>query len=198
MSNFPCSLTRNMENLLFIAYSDERWLYYQFSLPHLYVSLQKVCENVLFGLWSERVKISPISQISPVKPTRHEHVLGWSPWYWQLPPFWQGFFAQCTTTGSEKKKDRWRNRSKLLGPDVKTIYDRTVHNISNCTQYEHSAFQVLPKQYSQLKPTRAEFSTWMELCIVWPSTWLELDRLLAWIWSSSNFRPTLAKLFCYC
>ena len=24
---------------LFIAYSDERWLYYQFSLPHLYISV---------------------------------------------------------------------------------------------------------------------------------------------------------------
>ena len=42
--NFPCSLARNitshsMENWAFIAYSDERWLYYQFSLPHFYISL---------------------------------------------------------------------------------------------------------------------------------------------------------------
>ena len=40
---------------LFITYSDERWLYFQFSLPHLYISLQKGWENVLFELWSERV-----------------------------------------------------------------------------------------------------------------------------------------------
>ena len=44
ISNFPCSLTRNitppsMEKLLFTAYSDERWLRYQFSLPHSYNSL---------------------------------------------------------------------------------------------------------------------------------------------------------------
>ena len=44
ISNFPCSLTRNMTShsmkncLLFIAYSDER-LYHQFSLPHLYITL---------------------------------------------------------------------------------------------------------------------------------------------------------------
>ena len=41
---------------LFIAYSDERWSCYQFSLPHLYISLLKGWENVLFELWSERVK----------------------------------------------------------------------------------------------------------------------------------------------
>ena len=47
-----CSLTRNItshsiKNLALIAYSDERWLYYQFSLPHLYTGW----ENVLFELW---------------------------------------------------------------------------------------------------------------------------------------------------
>ena len=39
----------------FIAYSDERWLQYQFSLPHLYISLLEGWENVLFRLESERV-----------------------------------------------------------------------------------------------------------------------------------------------
>ena len=37
---------------LFIAYSDERWFYYQFSLPHLYISLWEGWENVLFELGS--------------------------------------------------------------------------------------------------------------------------------------------------
>ena len=42
---------------LFIAYSDERWLYYQFSLPHSYISLEKVGRMYLLilrvkGLWS--------------------------------------------------------------------------------------------------------------------------------------------------
>ena len=72
-----------------------------------------------------------------------------------------------------------------------------------------------PPNSSQLEPSFQ--LSWMELVIVWPPTWLELARVgsswieLAWIWSSSNFRPTrakfstvwppqptLAKLFCYC
>ena len=40
---------------LFVAYADKRWLYYQFSLPHLYISLYQVGECV-FELGSERVK----------------------------------------------------------------------------------------------------------------------------------------------
>ena len=39
---------------LFIAYSDERWLHYQFSLPNPYISLEEGWENVLFELGSER------------------------------------------------------------------------------------------------------------------------------------------------
>ena len=49
--NFPCSLNQNeyyiTQYWLFIAYSDERWLYYQFSLPHPYISLQEGWENVV-------------------------------------------------------------------------------------------------------------------------------------------------------
>ena len=33
---------------LFITHSDERWLHYQFSLPHLYIFSLKGSENVLF------------------------------------------------------------------------------------------------------------------------------------------------------
>ena len=40
---------------LFIAYSDERWLYYKFSLPHSYNCSLKGCENALFELRSESV-----------------------------------------------------------------------------------------------------------------------------------------------
>ena len=58
MSNFPsCSLTTNttshsMKNLLafHIAFSDERWLCYQLSLPPLYISLQKVGRMYFFNL----------------------------------------------------------------------------------------------------------------------------------------------------
>ena len=41
---------------LFIAYSDEKWLYYKFSLHHSYNRFLKGWENTLFGLRSERVK----------------------------------------------------------------------------------------------------------------------------------------------
>ena len=41
--SLPCSLTKTLHHTvrrtwLFIAYSDERWLYCQFSPPHLYIS----------------------------------------------------------------------------------------------------------------------------------------------------------------
>ena len=46
---------------LFIAYSDERWLHYQFLLLHLHTFSLKCSENVLFELRSERVdRIIPI------------------------------------------------------------------------------------------------------------------------------------------
>ena len=41
---------------LFIAYSDEKWLYYKFSLHHSYTRFLKGWENTLFELRSERVK----------------------------------------------------------------------------------------------------------------------------------------------
>ena len=46
ISNFTCSLARNItphslwRTWLFIAYSEERWLYYRFSPPYLYISLK--------------------------------------------------------------------------------------------------------------------------------------------------------------
>ena len=42
---------------LFKAYSDERWLYYKFSLHHAYNCFLKGWENTLFELRSERVNI---------------------------------------------------------------------------------------------------------------------------------------------
>ena len=65
MSNFSCSLARNIihtvgRTQLFIADSDERRLYYQFSLPHWYISLWKVVRmyflNWLFSR-SRQVKV---------------------------------------------------------------------------------------------------------------------------------------------
>ena len=52
--SFPCILTRSitshsMNKLVFITYSYERWLYYQFSLSRLYIL--KGWENVRFWSW---------------------------------------------------------------------------------------------------------------------------------------------------
>ena len=41
----------------FIAYSDEKWLYYKFSLHHSYNRFLKGWENTLFELRSERVNL---------------------------------------------------------------------------------------------------------------------------------------------
>ena len=63
-------------------------------------------------------------------------------------------------------------------------------------------------------PTQANFTTSMELGIVWPPTWLELARVgSSWLEfdqaqifaqlepvfpTFGQLKPTLAKLFCYC
>ena len=61
MLNFPCSLTRNitphsMKNLFLIAYSDERWLYHQFSQPHFIHFSFKGWGNVHFSLGMKELK----------------------------------------------------------------------------------------------------------------------------------------------
>ena len=45
---------------LFIAYSDEKWLYYKFSLHHSYNRFLKGWENTLFELRSERVNCTKL------------------------------------------------------------------------------------------------------------------------------------------
>ena len=42
---------------LFIAYSDERWLYYQFLVPHLYIFFLRGWENALIELGTEGVPL---------------------------------------------------------------------------------------------------------------------------------------------
>ena len=54
---------------LFIAYSDEKWLYYKFSLHHSYNRFLKGWENTLFELRSERVNKSN----KHTHPNRHQH-----------------------------------------------------------------------------------------------------------------------------
>ena len=50
---------------LFIAYSDEKWLYYKFSLHHSYNRFLKGWENTLFELRGERVKeCSPLTVLN--------------------------------------------------------------------------------------------------------------------------------------
>ena len=55
---------------LFIAYSDEKWLYYKFSLHHSYNRFLKGWENTLFELRSERVDpFTPKSDQFQISPT---------------------------------------------------------------------------------------------------------------------------------
>ena len=44
-----------MDNLIFIAYSDGSWLYYQYSTSLIHFPLEG-WENILFIFWSERIK----------------------------------------------------------------------------------------------------------------------------------------------
>ena len=44
---------------LFMAYSDERWLYYQFSQPHIYISLIRVGRMYFLNLGVRGLNISP-------------------------------------------------------------------------------------------------------------------------------------------
>ena len=66
---------------LFIAYSGERWLYYKFLLPHLYIFSLRGWENVLFELRSERVNgnfAKLYDQSCGVTLILSRAVLGWS------------------------------------------------------------------------------------------------------------------------
>ena len=76
---------------VFIACSDDRWLYYQFSLLHLYIFFLKGWETVLFELGSERVVVSdwtfwlvslsyvgPLHWLNCVSPSLSAYVIGWT------------------------------------------------------------------------------------------------------------------------
>ena len=56
---------------LFIAYSDEKWLYYELSLHHSYNRFLKGWENTLFELRSERVNTFDLGKRSNSKYTIH-------------------------------------------------------------------------------------------------------------------------------
>ena len=69
---------------LFIAYSDEKWLHYKFSLHHSYNRFLKGWENTLFELRSERVK------------TGYEN----SPWVWHFVPVSQRIWIPRSISAS--------------------------------------------------------------------------------------------------
>ena len=61
---------------LFIAYSDEKWLYYKFSLHHSYNRFLKGWENTLFELRSERVNpFTPKSDHCQIFPAASPEIL---------------------------------------------------------------------------------------------------------------------------
>ena len=70
---------------LFIAYSDEKWLYYKFSLHYSYNRFLKGWENTLFELRSERVnpftpKGDQFKNISPAASPDILHHTVWRTW----------------------------------------------------------------------------------------------------------------------
>ena len=108
-------------------------------------------------------------------------------------------------------------RNVVLAQLVRHSAKRTVTRTPSLASQNWSVGNILAKRSSQLKPTRATFTTSMELVIVWPSTWLALARvgssclefdqgqMFAQLEPSfspfghlSQLKPTLAKLFCYC
>ena len=57
----PETILHSMKNWAFIAYSDEIWLYYQFSLPHLHISLSKVGRmHFVKWLWEWKGKVEQV------------------------------------------------------------------------------------------------------------------------------------------
>ena len=60
---------------LFIAYSDEKWLYYKFSLHHSYNRFLKGWEDTLFELRSERVKNPSIEKQKGIANTNQQQSL---------------------------------------------------------------------------------------------------------------------------
>ena len=63
---------------LFIAYSDEKWLYYKFSLHHSYNRFLKGWENTLFELRSERV-----NRYSELRSERAKEMLTFATNFWK-------------------------------------------------------------------------------------------------------------------
>ena len=106
MANFP------LENLIFIAYSDERWLYYQFSLPHALIHFcLEGWDDVLFKLGIERVNpFTPENdqfQISPPE-ILHQNSMrnlafhSFLRWEMIILPYWEHVLFEL---GSERVKE---------------------------------------------------------------------------------------------
>ena len=76
------------------------------------------------------------------------------------------------------------------------VWLQNLHLLYVTIQFIRSIYQykALAKRYSQLKPTRAKFTTSMELGIIWSPTWLELAQVgLNLI--KLKFSPNLSQVF---
>ena len=122
---------------LFIAYSDEKWLYYKFSLHHSYNRFLKGWGNTLFELRSERVnpftpksdqvQISPVA--SPSKITSHskENVAFHSLLRWKtiiLPILTTSrtfLLKRCFELGSERANSKLKTHSPCVCLHVKEL-----------------------------------------------------------------------------
>ena len=114
ISNFSCSFTRNitshsMKNLVFIAYSGERWLYYQFSLPHVYLFLLGVVRTLSLNLVLIRLR----SKLDQVSAFHAGHTPCYSPFCAASPELWIDFRERSGTCGpllgNRKPSSDWLN-----------------------------------------------------------------------------------------
>ena len=134
---------------LFIAYSDEKWLYYKFSLHHSYNRFLKGRENTLFELRSERVKQGyPWRPSASLLPLNHMFA------YIFVCPCW----------------DTWNpNLSALLcriGPVLNRVNNYgTLHKVANFTGFHWVGRTPQPKSQLSTKSYMKPKTEWtIRLC----------------------------------
>ena len=126
---------------LFIAYSDERWIYYQFSLLHLYNFSAKGWGNVLFELGSERVTLGSSEQVAR---TSLQCVVLWIDRYLCTKEldFWLCWAAMRRPKVDRANLSTTRTdtpSSHLVKKRWSTHYDTRERNVPNCTLHARIA-----------------------------------------------------------
>ena len=98
---------------LFIAYSDEKWLYYKFSLHHSYNRFLKgFWENTLFELRSERVN-SRTESAEFLSTPFEEHCIRWTTGTEYFNPFTPKSDQFQISPAASPEKWRWTEYEEL-------------------------------------------------------------------------------------